>query len=192
MDRNDLIYLFIEETAKRFAQDLEQIVNRLGGSLAAEREDIINEILLDLNTWSYVHLEKLCIVIDGRLEIDWEVTRRHVLRFTYNQVRWRLYIHYRRPPSGHLEEAAGSDALDPSRQLSAEDQRQLLFAAIASLKPIYQIPICLFFFGNFSGQEIADAMGCSPGTVRKRIFKGKAMLKAYLESMSTGCDMLEP
>ena len=61
------------------------------------------------------------------------------------------------------------------KEISGEVQR-----AVAALKPKYRLPIVLKYVENLSYQQIAEILGCSPGTVASRLSRGLKMLAARL------------
>lgn len=82
-----------------------------------------------------------------------------------------------------------TDSLAPiltSARGSAEDRlarrevRDELQSAIAALKPKLRIAILLKYFEELSYSEIADALGCSQGTVASRINRGHKILARRL------------
>jgi RNA polymerase sigma-70 factor (ECF subfamily) len=74
----------------------------------------------------------------------------------------------------------------PRARGSAEDRvarrevREELRGAIAALKPKLRIAILLKYFEELSYAEIADALGCSQGTVASRINRGHKILARRL------------
>lgn len=74
----------------------------------------------------------------------------------------------------------------PRARGSAEDRlarrevRDELQSAIAALKPKLRIAILLKYFEELSYAEIADALGCSQGTVASRINRGHKILARRL------------
>ncbi|HVG29459.1 MAG TPA: sigma-70 family RNA polymerase sigma factor [Pyrinomonadaceae bacterium] len=74
----------------------------------------------------------------------------------------------------------------PRARGSAEDRlarrevRDELQGAIAALKPKLRIAILLKYFEELSYAEIADALGCSQGTVASRINRGHKVLARRL------------
>ncbi|MCA1629296.1 MAG: sigma-70 family RNA polymerase sigma factor [Acidobacteria bacterium] len=84
-------------------------------------------------------------------------------------------------PAGDAE-----SALLPRARGSAEEKvarhevRDELQSAIAALKPKLRIAILLKYFEELSYAEIADALGCSQGTVASRINRGHKVLARRL------------
>lgn len=48
---------------------------------------------------------------------------------------------------------------------------------ISKLDPVYRVPILLYYYSGFSYKEISIILGEPLGTVKSRIFRGKAWLK---------------
>jgi RNA polymerase sigma-70 factor (ECF subfamily) len=74
-------------------------------------------------------------------------------------------------------EVAANDGRDPEQLLHLETQD--LDAALAAL-PEDQRSVVLLDLEGFGEQEIADVMGCAPGTVKSRLFRARAALRAGL------------
>lgn len=62
---------------------------------------------------------------------------------------------------------------------SGEDRA--LFEAVCSLPGMYRITLQLFYYGDFSVREIADLMSVSESAVKKRLSRGRQMLRDVLE-----------
>lgn len=60
--------------------------------------------------------------------------------------------------------------------------REQLQAALLELSEEYRSPIVLFYFEEFSYQQIADHMGIPIGTVMSRLSRAKSFLKKRLQS----------
>jgi RNA polymerase sigma-70 factor (ECF subfamily) len=83
------------------------------------------------------------------------------------------------------DDAAVSSALPRARgsaeeRLARREVRDELRGAIAGLKPKLRIAILLKYFEELSYAEIADALGCSQGTVASRINRGHKALARRL------------
>ena len=65
----------------------------------------------------------------------------------------------------------------------AEDQRQLL-QALCALPLEQQIMLELFYWENMSGQQIAEILDLTPGTVRTRLFRARTALRAGMVRLS--------
>jgi len=63
---------------------------------------------------------------------------------------------------------------------SSAEELALLKKAIFALKPKYQTVITLRFFENLRLTEIADVLGCSPGTARSRLARALAKIRKKL------------
>ena len=58
--------------------------------------------------------------------------------------------------------------------------------AVSSLSEIYSTVLILYYFEDFSPQQIADIMDTSKRTVETRLFRGRKMLRDKLDSALTG------
>jgi RNA polymerase sigma-70 factor, ECF subfamily len=94
--------------------------------------------------------------------------------------RWRLLqplldVAGRAPAGNGSGPTAGPHAAAVAREEHREVTR-----AIASLDLIYRAPLVLREIEGLSYQEIAATMGCSEGTVKSRLFRGRQLLKEKL------------
>ncbi|MCW2961726.1 MAG: polymerase subfamily sigma factor [Thermoleophilia bacterium] len=101
----------------------------------------------------------------------------------------KAYDHLRRrvpepvdPASVAVEHLAGRDA-DP--QSTGLGQRALL-DAIAALDPPFRDAILLVDVAGLGVQEAADALGIAGGTVKSRVFRGRAALARTLGTQGYG------
>lgn len=78
-----------------------------------------------------------------------------------------------------LENIPGEDS--PEGELLQREQSRAVRAAINRLPAKFKIPLMLYYAGNLSVEEIAVRCGCPPGTVKSRLFHGRAKLKTILE-----------
>jgi len=66
----------------------------------------------------------------------------------------------------------------------AEGERaQSIQAALSELPPKLRVAVLLRYFEDLSYEEMAQAMGCSMGTVASRLNRGHKLLKKKLEGM---------
>jgi len=65
----------------------------------------------------------------------------------------------------------------PRERAQGGEIAQALNAAISSLAPDYQEVVALRFMENLSYDEIAEALGCSIGTVKSRINRARHLLR---------------
>jgi RNA polymerase sigma-70 factor (ECF subfamily) len=78
----------------------------------------------------------------------------------------------------------GSDgaapAEDPHDRLSADAEAPRLAAALAALRRTDRDALLLFVWAELSYDEVADALGVPPGTVRSRIHRARRILREHL------------
>lgn len=100
--------------------------------------------------------------------------------------RWRLLkplLDYSR----RLEASNGSGSgAGPQAAALAREEHREVTRAIASLDLIYRAPLVLREIEGLSYLEIAAAMGCSEGTVKSRLFRGRQLLKEKLAAYWNG------
>jgi RNA polymerase sigma-70 factor (sigma-E family) len=95
-------------------------------------------------------------------------TRRVMTRAAWRAGRrlWRREL-----PSAPLPETVGEDPYD------AHDVAQLVLAALRALPAQQRVVLVLRYWGGLSEQEIADQLGCSPGTVKSRASRAITALR---------------
>jgi RNA polymerase sigma-70 factor (sigma-E family) len=106
----------------------------------------------------------------ARIDGDPEPYVRRILVNTYASAwrrRWRGEL-----PTAELPEAA--DAGDPHRGF---DDRDRLWRALGRLPRRQRAVLVLRYFEDLSEQEIADALGCSVGTVKSQASRAMAKLR---------------
>ncbi|MGZ3775680.1 MAG: RNA polymerase sigma factor [Pseudobdellovibrionaceae bacterium] len=75
------------------------------------------------------------------------------------------------------------EIMDPENPLSLLEQQQLiqnLHQAIDKLPIQFRNALTLFHLNELNLEEIAHIEGCSLGTVKSRIFRGKELLKSFI------------
>lgn len=68
----------------------------------------------------------------------------------------------------------------PANNLDKVETNQFVRSAIENLPTDFKTSIVLFFLKEHTLSEIATIEGCSEGTIKSRIFRGKNLLKKYL------------
>lgn len=71
--------------------------------------------------------------------------------------------------------------LDDITEIGIKDEDSEVFEAIMSLPVKYKIPMVLFYVEGYKTNEIADIMQVSSEVVRKRLQKGRELLKIEFE-----------
>ena len=79
------------------------------------------------------------------------------------------------------EPAPTADVRTAERAILEEERAALVRQAIAELPPAFREAITLRYIDEMSYEGIADAIGCSIGTVKSRIARGKSLLAGLLE-----------
>ncbi len=144
----------------------------LAGHDRAAAEDLL-QLALER---AYRHWTRICRSEDPE---------RYVRRILANAAndRWRLRARRRERP---LQPDDVPRAADASR--AAGDHavviadRDFLMRALAGLPPRQRTVLVLRYFSGLSEAEIADALGCSAGTVKSQASRGLARLRAVTES----------
>ena len=71
--------------------------------------------------------------------------------------------------------------LDDIAEIGVKDEDSEVFEAIMGLPVKYKIPMVLFYVEGYKTNEIADIMQISSDVVRKRLQKGRELLKIEFE-----------
>ena len=72
-------------------------------------------------------------------------------------------------------------SLDELNSIGIEDEDSQIFEAIMSLPVKYKIVMNLFYIEGYNSNETAEIIGVSPEAVRKRLQKGRELLKLEIE-----------
>jgi RNA polymerase sigma-70 factor (ECF subfamily) len=86
----------------------------------------------------------------------------------------------------HLIAEQPKSAPPPDRPLLTEEIQQKVTAALEELPIKFRAPLVLFEIEEWSYEEIARAVGCRIGTVKSRISRARALMRAQLESWWIG------
>jgi RNA polymerase sigma factor (sigma-70 family) len=87
--------------------------------------------------------------------------------------------------SGTFLEAESKDA-DPAASLMAAEQNALITAALQNIPDKYREPLVLFYRGEQSIQQIADALEITEATARQRLCRARKFLRSELERQVAG------
>ncbi len=96
--------------------------------------------------------------------------------------RWRL-LQPVLATSGLVAGAAtngGRPEPGPQAEAMAREEHREVTRALASLDLLYRVPLVMREIEELSYRQIADALGCSQGTVKSRLHRGRQLLKQKL------------
>lgn len=68
----------------------------------------------------------------------------------------------------------------PSQIVATKQELQVLFAAVAMMAEPFKETLRMFYWDGMSVEDIASSLNVSPGTVKSRLGRGRAMLKDRL------------
>lgn len=68
----------------------------------------------------------------------------------------------------------------------AREKRGEINRIIESLPEKIRIPLTLYYFFDYSTEEVAAMIKKPPGTVKSRLFKGRSLIKKRLEELNYG------
>jgi RNA polymerase sigma-70 factor (ECF subfamily) len=100
------------------------------------------------------------------------------------QERWRSRVR----ETAHQEAAATSrhrsrSDSGPAARLLADEQSEMLWQAVYALPMAQRTAVVLYYRENLTVQEVARAMGVSPGTVKTHLFRARAQIQVNLRAM---------
>ena len=113
-----------------------------------------------------------------RLEQEFENEdhiRKWLFRLVINQARDIRRSFWRR------HRASITEAVENIAEELESGEDRALFEAVCSLPGMYRITLQLFYYEDFSVREIADLMSVSESAVKKRLSRGRQMLRDVLE-----------
>jgi RNA polymerase sigma-70 factor (ECF subfamily) len=84
-----------------------------------------------------------------------------------------------------LDENIHGGDTTPIEHAEVKSQQRVLRDAIKSLPPFHQEILVLVFYHGLSGQEVADVLGVTVGTVKSRLHRAKDMLRRVLQAAGT-------
>jgi len=132
----------------------------------ADAEDVVQDVFVKL----YRHA--------GDFESD-EHLRRWLIRVTVNECTslWRAL----RRRSEDIEEYVATLPA-PSQDPAPDTPRpRNLLREVLKLPERYRVPVYLYYYEGYSSREVAALLGLPEATVRTRLARGRAKLKAVLE-----------
>lgn len=84
---------------------------------------------------------------------------------------------------GELIRELAASADSPLAKVEQVEFREVIMKAFNNLIPEFKTALALREFDGYSYEEIASILGCSLGTVKSRINRGRKRLKRELESL---------
>src|SRR6185437_9609053 len=160
-------------TFEEFAAARLGAVVRFAAVLAGERalaEDIVQEVLIRAHArWDRI----------GRLDVPEAYVRKMIVNeyLSWRRRSWRLV------PAGALE--AGQDR--PGRDPAVDHaERDALLAEVSRLPRRQKAVLVLRYYEALSDAEIAEVLGCTPGTVRGYASRALATLRVDLSRTPSG------
>jgi RNA polymerase sigma-70 factor (sigma-E family) len=132
---------------------------------SAEAEDLVQECLLKVaRRWPRIR----------RMDQPRAYARRVLVNLALDGARGRARRRSELEPRG----AASASAFDP---VAALDARAELLQALGQLPERQRAVLVLRYFNDLTEAQVAEALGCSPGTVKSSASRGLARLRAALQ-----------
>ncbi|HEY3834229.1 MAG TPA: SigE family RNA polymerase sigma factor [Acidimicrobiia bacterium] len=114
--------------------------------------------------------------------------RRVLVHLVYDgasrRARWRAELSAATHDDARGFEPADRSASAPFARI---DDMTVLQRALAALPEVQRAVLVLRYFEDLTEAQIADLLGCSPGTVKKATWRAMARLRDTIEAHSTGC-----
>jgi RNA polymerase sigma-70 factor, ECF subfamily len=89
----------------------------------------------------------------------------------------------REKPRFHIEMSATGTPADQDDAIAQEQRARSIQAALSELPPKLRVAVLLRYFEELSYEQMAQAMGCSMGTVASRLNRGHKLLAKKLEGL---------
>lgn len=146
------------------------------GSTAADPEDVTQRTF------------EACIHARDRVQSDFR-------GYVFGVARHLIYTEWqRRRPAGEVVPASAAEIRDvrtsPSAAVARLDEQKVFLHALEALPLEFRVVLERFYWEDRSIAEIADELGIALGTVKSRLFRGKAMLREQLQRTNAQPDVL--
>ena len=110
------------------------------------------------------------------------VTRAEAPQPYVRRILVNTFLSTKRPQGRRLEVLAGDDAPEPvSPPVDGPEDRMALWPHVRDLPPRQRAVIVLRYYEQLSEAEIADALGCSRGTVKSTAHRALRSLRTALD-----------
>lgn len=162
---------------------------RLAGN-ETQAEDIAQEVFIR----AYEHFSDLrgSVTAGGWLKtVTTNLTLNYLSRY---RRRWRLFSEMRSNTQDSEDDGAELDWEVPDTilaDLSAEQRRAIVDAALRQLPEHQRLPLVLYHFEEMSYQEIADKLGVSLTKIKTDIRRARAALLPLLQNAGGARDTLD-
>ncbi len=83
---------------------------------------------------------------------------------------------------GPVDDRLPSDDAGPAELLDGDQGREAVLAAVGRLKPEYRAVIVLRYFADLPYEDVGEALGLDPKTVKSRLYSARQLLKDQLAS----------
>ena len=134
---------------------------------AAQAEDIVQTAFVRA-------YERIAQFTDGRPFGPWFI--RGVVNDALKQVTRDRQV----PWSDEIPEPTAPAGESPEALLAAAETRRTIWAALDRLSPGQRAAIVLRYYGNLDDGQMAAALDCPPGTVRRRLHDARQRLRHLL------------
>jgi RNA polymerase sigma-70 factor (ECF subfamily) len=143
----------------------------------AQAEDIAQDVFLK----AYHHFDMLAVSATAGGWLKTVATRLSLNHLQRYRQRWRFFSEFRREDAAgeetEVEFAAPEVFFDG---MDAEDRRERVERALATLPERQRVPLVLYHFEEMSYEDIARQLGISLAKVKTDILRGRASLAKVL------------
>jgi RNA polymerase sigma-70 factor (sigma-E family) len=150
-----------------FAKGARPVLRRIAFSLSAdwyEADDLVQRTLIAMHThWQAINDQERVVRYAHKIML-------RLLLCDRRSQRWSREVLHELPPEPD----------PPPDPYAALGDRELLMGALASLGPRQQTAVFLRYWEDRSVEETAEAMGCTPSTVRSQSVRALATLRSVL------------
>lgn len=95
----------------------------------------------------------------------------------------RMYLRKRRPALLAETDRMDTTVDDAEALIHRQEERMTLVSALKQLPYMYREVLVLHYYFDMSLTEIADALGCSPTTIKSRLFRGRRQLGDLIQEV---------
>ena len=178
VDPEELINAISEQFRKRIAGTVEDI---LGNNY--EVDDVIQEALIKIfRALPFFHGKSQLYTWFYRIAVNLANNRK---RSYVGKHKTLLAANIDLPEKFQMQyDRSASEEYLPFYNLFVDEDNRMLRHSIRKLSPEMRKTVMLCYFEKYSYQEIAQSLNCSPGTVKSRLNRAKALLhKEFIQQL---------